>query len=81
MLKHFSSERGLSLLSFPLVLASLIVVVLGSIQPAKAGGAGCTDPCSCYGGGLTYCHIFCGSGCNSCPASTLCSVNSQNGGQ
>jgi len=38
MLKHFSSERGLSLLSFPLVLASLIVVVLGSIQPAKAGG-------------------------------------------
>lgn len=79
MFNHTSSDRVLSLLSLPLILASLIAFTLSSAQFAHAGSpSGCNGNCSCYGGGTTYCHAFCGSACTSCDPGTFCGTGNDN---
>ena len=82
MAKYFR-ERGFSIVSCLLVALSIIAAFGSQEQLAYAGSKGsCNTNCSCYGlSGPSACAAAnCGSTCNTCPASTICTVNAQNPG-
>jgi hypothetical protein len=74
-------ERGLSIASMVLVVLTMVAAFGSQQQVARADGKGsCDENCSCYGSvdKKVGCSASgCGSACNTCPASTMCTVNSQ----